>query len=302
MRNLAIFGAASFLSLLALAPASWAQNQPADNKPGLEVPIVTPGPGWKTCPRCKNDAYAASDRAKAQADTRKFDPHDLTGVWSGTPADLSANGTTLNMKAVPPYTPYGQKLADATVSDSAEWNSKDPMNVCDPLGFPRSSTYNYGIEFGYLPGRTIEFFEIGHYWRDIWTDGRKLPPNPPIPRFYGYAVGRWEGDTFVVESNGYDDKSWIEQDQRRQNPQKRQAGFPHSDEMQVVERYKRVNYGLLQIEITITDPKVYTAPWKSGPSFIVLSPNSELGEHTCVPSDQTVYNDLNVTPTLSTAH
>ena len=72
--------------------------------------------------------------------------------------------------------------------------------------------------------------------------------------------------------------------------------------MRVTENYKRVNYGLLQIELTITDPKVYTAPWKSGPSFIVLSPNSELGEHDCVPSDQIQYNNLNVTPTLSTAH
>ena len=115
-------------------------------------------------------------------------------------------------------------------------------------------------------------------------------------------MGHWEGDTFVVESNGYDDRSWIEQDQRKQNSKKSQGGFPHSDEMQVVERYKRVNYGLLQVELTITDPKVYTAPWKSGPSFITLSPDSELGEHTCVPSDQIEYDKLNVAPTLSTGH
>ena len=102
------------------------------------MPIVTPGPGWKTCPRCKNDAWAASDRAKAQVDTRKFDAHDLTGVWSGNPADSGANGTTLNMEGGSALHSYGQKLAEATLSDSAEWNSKDPMNLCDPLGYPRS--------------------------------------------------------------------------------------------------------------------------------------------------------------------
>ena len=300
MRNLAIFSAGLFVVSLALGPAIWAQGPPAVNKPGLEVPVVIPGPGWKTCPRCKNDDRAAADRAKAQVDTHKFDPHDLTGVWSGNPSDLGANGTTLNIKGVPPFTPYGQKLADADISDSPEWNSKDPMDICDPLGYPRSYTYNYGVEFIQLPGRTLEFFELTHYWRDIWTDGRKLPPNPPIPRFYGYAVGHWEGDTFVVESNGYDDRSWIEQDQRKQNAKKSQGGFPHSDEMQVVERYKRLNYGMLQVELTITDPKVYTAPWKSGPSLITLSPDSELGEHTCVPSDQIEYDKLNVVPTLST--
>ena len=133
MRNLAIFSAGLFVVSLAYGPSMWAQGPPPVNKPGLEVPVVVPGPGWKTCPRCKNDDRAAADRAKAQVDTHKFDPRDITGVWSGTPSDLGANGTTLNIKGVPPYTPYGQKLADADISDSPEWNSKDPMDICDPL-------------------------------------------------------------------------------------------------------------------------------------------------------------------------
>ena len=149
-----------------------------------------------------------------------------------------------------------------------------------------------------LPGRLVEFFEWGHYWRDIWTDGRKLPSNPPIPRFYGYAVGRWEGDTFVVESNGYDDRSWIVADNSRRNAQKRVGGFPHSDEMQIREEYKRVNYGLLQITITITDPKVYAAPWTTT-DVIALNPNSEIAEHLCVTSDAISYNDQNNLPALS---
>jgi hypothetical protein len=300
MRNIVIITFMLLASLPAFRSVAFAQRESAVPKPGIEVPLVTPGPGWKACPRCINDGYAAEARKLAKVDTRPFDAHDISGVWSGDLTDLGANGTPLDMSAAPPFTPYGQKLYDATISDSAEWTSKDPMNLCDPMGFPRSYTYNYGIEFIQLPGRTLELFEQGHFWRTIYTDGRKLPPNPPIPRFFGYAVGRWEGDTFIVESNGYDDRSWIVGDNGKRNPQKRQAGYPHSDEMRIVERYKRLNYGLLQAELTIMDPKVYTAPWNSGPNVITLSPESEMAEHPCVPSDQIDFNNRNTTPALST--
>ena len=300
MRHLGILSAVLISGVLGLAPAALPQRPPATApKPGLEVPLVTPGPGWKACPRCLNDGYAAAARKKANVDTRKFDPHDISGVWSGSPEDLGANGTPLDVEHLPPFTAYGQKMYEATISDSAEWNSKDPQNICDPYGFPRSYSYNYGIEFIQLPGRTLEFFEMGHMWRTIWTDGRKLPSDPPVPRYFGYAVGHWEGDSFVVESNGYDDRSWINNGLNRRNPQKRPAGIPHSDEMRIVERYRRLNYGLLQAELTVIDPKVYTTPWHSGPSMITFSPDSEIAEHICVTSDSLDYNNLNQIPAVT---
>jgi hypothetical protein len=299
MRNFAIAGLVLSAALLPFGPAAMAQQNPSPGaKPGLEVPLITPGPGWKPCPRCKNEAYAAADRKKENVDTRTFDKHDITGVWSGTLTGLDDNGSTFDMSKLPPLTAYGQQVYKATESDSPDWSSKDPMNICDPLGYPRSFAYNYGLEFVTLPGRTLEFFEWGHYWRDIWTDGRKLPSNPPIPRFYGYAVGHWDGDTFVVESNGYDDRSWIVADNGRRNAEKRAAGLPHSDEMTIREEYKRLNYGLLQVAITITDPKVYTAPWTTTDQ-IALSPDSEIAEHLCVTSDSISYDDQNTKPTLS---
>lgn len=295
MRNFGLGRGVLLATVLGFVPVALCQRESTKPKPGLEVPLVTPGPGWKACPRCLNDGYVAAARAKANVDTRKFDPHDISGVWSGALDDFGANGTPLNVKAMPPYTPYGEKLYEATISDSQEWETKDPVNHCDPYGIPRNYTYNYGIEFMQLPGRTIEFFEVSHMWRDIWTDGRKLPPDPPVPRFYGYAVGHWEGDYFVVESNGYDDRTWLFQGGRR-NPQNRPAGSPHSDEMQITERYKRLNYGLLQMEITITDPKVFTAPWHSGPNTVLLIPDSEIAEHICVPSDSLEYYDRQQAP------
>ena len=70
------------------------------------------------------------------------------------------------------------------------------MMICDPLGYPRSFTYNYGMEFVETKGRMLQFFEWGHTWRTIWMDGRALPESPE-PRWFGYAVGRWDGDTLL---------------------------------------------------------------------------------------------------------
>jgi hypothetical protein len=301
MRNFAIVSIAFSATLLTGGAVAFAQQGNAGKtpppKPGLEVPLVTPGPGWKACPHCENEAYAAENRKKANVDTRAFDAHDISGVWNAHPKDLTGNGIPLNVAGAPPFTPYGQKLFEANQSDSPQWNSKDPHNVCDPMGWPRLMTFNFGYQFVVLPDRVVQFFEWSHTWRDIWTDGRKLPADPPIPRYLGYAVGRWEGDTFVVESNGYDDRSWLAQTPVQRYGTGRPGGYPHSDEMRVEERYKRLNYGSLQVTLTINDPKVYTAPWTTT-GTMALFPNTELAENFCVPSDSINFNNENTIPTV----
>ena len=304
MRNFAIVSIA-LLATLMFRPIAFAQQgaagQTSDAKPerpGLEVPLVTPGPGWKACPHCENEAYKTEDRKKANVDKRPFDAHDISGIWSGNPHDLEVNGMPLDMKALPPLTAYAKKLFDADQSDSTQWNSKDPVNICDPMGWPRWITYNFGFQFVVLPDRILQFIEWGHTWRDIWTDGRKLPANPPIPRYLGYAVGRWEGDTFVVESNGYDDRSWVAPTPVQRTGAEKPGGYPHTDEMRVEERYKRLNYGLLQVTLTVIDPKIYSAPWTTT-GTVTLIPNSELGEHFCVPSDSINFNNQNTIPTVA---
>jgi hypothetical protein len=290
---------------LALSAPTFAQQgtaaQSEDAKParpGLEVPLITPGPGWRPCAHCENEAYKTEGRKKAQVDTRPFDVHDISGIWSGNPKDLEVNGMPMNVAGVPPFTAYGKKLFEAQQSDSPDWNTKDPENTCDPMGWPRWLTYNFGFEFVVLPNRILQFFEWGHTWRDIWTDGRKLPTNPPIGRFLGYAVGRWEGDTFVVESDGYDDRTWIAVAPVQVTGTGKPGGFPHSDEMHVEERYKRLNYGMLQLTLTINDPKVYTAPWTTK-GTITLVPNTEIGENFCVPSDSIHFNNASTIPAIS---
>ncbi len=286
MRNVTIVSIVILAAILGSSPAASAQKLVLGKEPGIEVPEVTAGPGWKTCPRCQNNGHIKAAHDKYKVDGHAFNPHDISGVWGN-------NGINLDMKTVPTMTPYGKQLWDATQATSNNplippmnggEGSKDPMLHCDPLGYPRSFTYHYGMEFIMLPDRVLQFFEWGGYHRTIWIDGRKLPADPPQPRWYGYAVGRWEGDTFVIESNGYEDRSWLDPDRRNM-----QKGMPNSDEMKVVERWKRTSYGTLDVELTIIDPKVYTAPWVTKGAE-TLRPGTELSEYWCVPSDSEQYN------------
>jgi len=107
------------------------------------------------------------------------------------------------------------------------------------------------MKFVMTPNEVIQFFENNHTWRDMWTDGRKLADDPE-PRWYGYSVGRWDGDVFVVNSSGFDGRSWVDQ-----------YGSPHSDQMKTEERYERIDHDRLALTITLTDPKTYTRPWTS---------------------------------------
>ena len=153
------------------------------------------------------------------------------------------------------------------------------------MGWPRLYTYNYGFEFITLPDRVIQFFEMTHTFRTIWTDGRKLPEDPPEPRWLGWNVGHWEGNIFVVESNGYDERSWLDASRPAD------GGWTHSPDMRVVERYRRVDYSTLESEVTVIDPKTYKQPWATQKAVTKLVPGAEIGEEFCVPSDYSSFND-----------
>src|SRR5262245_52698283 len=187
MRNRAIVSIVALAAVVALSSTAFGQAGP-------------PPAGWLHCPRCQGAKDRAEAAKKYNVEGHPFDPHDVSGIWG-------FNGVELDVKAVPPVTALGKERYDATRSEETEFgpvsNSKDGMLLCDPLGYPRLFAYNYGFQFVTLPDRVVQFFEFGHTWRDIWTDGRALPADPPQPRWMGYAVGHWEGDTLVIESNGY---------------------------------------------------------------------------------------------------
>ena len=280
----------AFSSFLAAQQPGGNRNNGASDAGHVPLPSNPPPEGWHNCPRCDNN----EDRAKAwtamKIDGHAFNPKDLSGVWGwglGNTVD-----DALNTKTIPSLTEYGKKLRAATMAEKGQpAHSKDtsgrgsgsPIN-CDPYGWPRLYTYNYGFEFAMMQDKVVQFFEFDHTWRTIWTDGRKLPADPPEPHWMGWNVGHWEGNTFVIESNGYDERSWL----NSSNPD---GGWPHSDQMKITERYTRTSYGTLEAQMTIEDPKVFTQPWVTPKSIIKLNPANELWETFCAPSDYTQFNE-----------
>ena len=293
------------MAALALSSAAFAQTTEA-------IP-----PGWKTCPHCLSNQEIKNE-AKFYVPGMPYNPRDISGVWNVLPPESNLMGaqnafakdqknTGVVPPNVPPFTPYGKQLFDATMTGfkapegTAVTNSKDPMLKCDPLGWPRWWTYNYGTEFVTLNDRVIEFIEWGHTFRTIWTDGRKLPDNPPENRFLGWSIGHWEpDDTFVIESTGFDDRSWISEAANAASiPGAKGWGthaWPHSDQMKVAERWKRTSYGTLQSQLTVIDPKVYTKPWTTDVYTFNLLPDTEIWEYFCVPSDSNYFNEKVIQP------
>ena len=203
---------------------------------------------------------------------------DLSGTWM-----LQSRGPVRSIsKTPPPMTPAGQAKFQANkpgFGPRAVPGGNDPIGTCDPLGLPRSLLSPRAVQFVQLPGRMLMFFESYRTWRDIWTDGRPLPTDPPVARFFGYSVGKRQGDTFVVDSAGFDERSWTDA-----------LGDPHSDAMHLQERYRRVDHDTLELTITLEDPKIYTKPWVSDKFTWRLQPDQALDEDFCVGSEELSYN------------
>src|SRR5436309_1048031 len=201
----------------------------------------------------------AHDKAN---DNKAYDKHDLSGIWSrnGTPGGYGGGGTCRDCgdrgfsNDVPPFTPLGQKMFDANKPSygrnlgSADANAHpeeaigrrravppangtDPYQYCNPMGVTRALIYPDPIEFIVQKGRIYQHFMWGYGIRPIYTDGRKLPDEPDQPRWWGYSVGHWEGDTFVVDSTGHEERTWVDQ-----------FGYPQSETMTLQKRYRGTNY------------------------------------------------------------
>jgi hypothetical protein len=189
----------------------------------------------------------------------------------------------------PPYTPLGLETLKshkalfgyAAVLESL---SNDPRNKCDPLGFPRADFYQVRhTQIMQDEHKVVILYEFEKRWRVIWTDGRELPKEVPEPRYYGYSVGKWVDDsTLVVNTIGTEvsEKVWLDE-----------TGRPASDAMHVEERFHRVNQNLLELTVTIDDPKMYTKPWVAVNRFPMRmqTPDYDVVEMMCIPSEEEQY-------------
>ena len=180
---------------------------------------------------------------------------DFGGVWTGQrpPETRSFSGWAFH-EALPPMTDWAmQRYENAkptfgpTSVSVADTN--DPVYACFPPGTPRIYFHPFPMEIIQLPGRIMMVFEYDHLIRQIYTDGRGHRDDL-APGWMGDSIGHWEGDTLVVESTNFNDKTWVDR-----------RGVPHSEELKVLERIHVNDDGLLQIDITVEDPVAFTEPW-----------------------------------------
>jgi len=234
-------------------------------------------------------ALAQSAQRQEEAKSKSTDPHpDLSGVW--LPPDPQALDRMVGYdnrgasdggfaKEIS-RTPWAEAKYQATKPGFGPRRApggNDPILRCDPPGMPR--IMGGAFEIIQIPGRILLYFESDHVHREVWMDGRELPKDPD-PTWYGYSVGKWDGDTLVVDTIGFNDKTWIDS-----------WGNPHSEDMHVVERYRRVDHNTLELRMTVIDPKAYTAPLVSSPKTFGLHPKYELVESLCVPEDEKTFLD-----------
>jgi hypothetical protein len=142
-----------------------------------------------------------------------------------------------------PLTPLGGKLFLQNLK-------RDPARVCaEPPSFPLAGFLSEPIKIVQAPRITMILYEAGNMFRQIYTDGRTLPNEVNFPSFLGYSSGRWERDVFVVETAGFNDRVPLDI-----------IGHPHSEDLRVTERFRRTDFGHMDMEVTFTDPMMYTKP------------------------------------------
>lgn len=249
-----------------------------------------------------NGRGPAGRQGNAAPDTRPFDAKDFNGIWRGD--KYGYNGIN-----VPPMTPEGQKKFDsykpsygltAGTPLAAQRTDvpigrrraippalgNDPVGGCNPLGLIRLLLYDPSpMEIVQTPARMLQFFEWTWDRREVWTDGRsQAKVEEYLPRFNGYSIGRWDGNTFIVNTVGLDDRAWMDH-----------FGYPISSQAKLEERWRRTSFGQLELVMTLNDPGIYAQPWTSETVHFRRISQEEisqgigwasLAEDKCVPMDE----------------
>jgi hypothetical protein len=197
---------------------------------------------------------------------------DLSGVWMRVPPtkrdnpannnllDYMADGATISMR--PEAAALYQRRRDVLLGTGR------PSERCLPHGIPDAMLPGVPYKIVETPGLVLILYEQLGRFRQVFTDGRAYPVDPQ-PAWWGYSTGKWDGDAFVIETAGYNDKTWLDD-----------SGHPHSDAMKTTERFRRIDFGHMEIRITIDDAKFYTQPFTVTIPFELL-PDTDLIEDVC---------------------
>lgn len=204
-------------------------------------------------------------------------PNGQTGVWERRNEHLVHNPKSYQADATRnarvhidqvPLQPWARALVNERHSSGL---ASEPYTRCKPAGGPRQFMSPYGLEIVDLSElKRIYIFNTSnaHSFRTIYMDGRAHPATV-APSYFGHSIGRWEGDTLVIDSVGYSDDFWMNRD-----------ALPHTNQLHLTERLTRTDFDNLNYEVTIDDPGAYTAPWTSGYT-LGFNKGTELFEYVC---------------------
>jgi hypothetical protein len=212
---------------------------------------------------------------------------DLSGIWdatplaggsagiggaTGAPAPVFRNIASL-IPGGTPLLPEAKRILDERLAKNSAGH---PDSYCLPIHPVQLHSHPQPRKIVQTRTMVLIIYEANNGLRQIFLDGRKLPTNDPQPWWYGYSVGHWEGDTLVVETNGFRDDQWLDE-----------AGTPMTSSGKMTERFRRTNFGTLEVNITLEDPKTFTRPV----SFTItqrLMPDTELIEFVCAENEKSV--------------
>jgi hypothetical protein len=248
--------------------------------------INYPTPGTPRTPDGRPNLTAPASRASNGKP-------DLSGVWQVEPTppgemkrlfgDLSVENVlgdsslayskylvNILLDFKPEESPLRPEFADVLRQRAKETY---PLTRCLPLGVPADDLLPGPFKIIQTPGLILVRNEYENTFRQIYTDGRK-PPADPEPLWLGYSVGKWDGDTLQVDTVGFNDKSWLDG-----------VGHPHSEALHVTERFLRRDFGHLDVQLTIDDPKVYTKPFSVKFTERLL-PDSDVLEYFCAENEK----------------
>jgi hypothetical protein len=201
---------------------------------------------------------------------------DLSGVWDRGMPPVKGQQPFTNLPSMLegglPLQPWAAELRRQRL----EQNSREhPDAHCLPLHPVQLHSHPQPRKIIQTPNEVLIIYEANDGLRQIFTDGRPLPTDPE-PWWFGYSVGKWDGDTLVVNSIGFRDMSWIDE-----------QGTPMREGGKLIERFRRPNFGTLEIEITVDDPQTFTKPWTVELTQHLM-PNTELIEFVCAENNRSL--------------
>ena len=286
MKRSSIVSIAAAVAWFIAAPALRAQSAGARAQSG-NSPDGSPGEA----------ARVHESTAKTVPDSDKpFDHHDLSGVWR-LAMEPRSSVPFRSTSPEPPLTDWGKAhlfpggITHADKGNVAVDGGFAGQN-CDPIGFPAQFAYlqYYPMEIFQGLGQIHQVFELHREWRDIQLG--KEHPSDLSPTYMGDSVAKWDGDTLVVDTVGYNGKDWVTEN----------VDHPMSDQFHLVERYTRLSYNTMKIEMTFYDPKFWgDQPW-TGFTRTVKLQHDQLEEWICVPEVDAEYNQRILKPASTSKH